>query len=375
MNFLVGVLVNVFTDLIFNLDGQADLLEDFTFQSGDEVFTRFDLASRELPVPRATHAWPATKNQYFSGAIQDRCNNMNRSLWILRQIPSPFLSTRPKYLSALSGECKDLVPLESVFVTIIKAMFSSPDNLSHFSRRNAAIWLSLAFQAGVINAGGVLACHRFVTHTTGFGTTFGTELAYGRLWTGIGMLSVPLFFIVGTMISAFLIDRRTIQNQAPRYAVVLFLMTVLMGITTFAGLAGRLGSFGEPLILARDYTLLAILCLTSGLQNAMVTTAFGAIVRTTHLTGITTDLGIGLVRLMANVQKPESRFNEVRAVWMRMGIITSFILGSTLSSFIYLSVHYWGFAIPFLISGILWIISLGFFKKTNLSMLKDKLVS
>lgn len=254
-------------------------------------------------------------------------------------------------------------------------MFSSPDNLSHFSRRNAAIWLSLAFQAGVINAGGVLACHRFVTHTTGFGTTFGTELAFGRFWTAFGMLSVPAFFILGTLISAFLIDRRVIQNQTPRYSVVLFLMTLLMGVTTAAGLTGNLGSFGEPLILARDYTLLALLCLTSGLQNAMVTTAFGAVVRTTHLTGITTDLGIGLVRLIANVQKPENRRNEVRATWMRVGIISSFIVGSTVSSYIYLSVHYWGFAIPLLISGTLWTISLGFFKNTTLSGLKDKLVS
>jgi uncharacterized membrane protein YoaK (UPF0700 family) len=242
-------------------------------------------------------------------------------------------------------------------------MFSNPDHLSHYSRRNVGIWLSLAFQAGVINAGGVLACHRFVTHTTGFGTTFGTEVAFGRFWTGVGMLSVPLFFITGTMISAFLIDRRIIKHQKPKYNVVLFIMTILMGITTFAGVSGNFGAFGEPLTMNRDYALLALLCLTSGLQNAMITTAFGAIVRTTHLTGISTDLGIGLVRLISNAQEPENRLNEFRAVWMRIGIISFFIAGSTVSSFVYLSAHYWGFAVPFVISGVLWVISLGFFKK------------
>lgn len=254
-------------------------------------------------------------------------------------------------------------------------MFSSPDNLSHYSVRNASIWLALAFQAGVVNAGGVLACHRFVTHTTGFGTTFGTEVAHGRMWTAVGMLSVPVFFVSGAIISAFLIDRRQIQNRAPKYAAVLFLMMLLMGTTLFAGVGGKFGNFGEPLSLTRDYVLLAILSLTSGLQNAMVTTAFGAIVRTTHLTGISTDLGIGIVRLLSNAQKPEQRHNEVRATWMRLGIISSFIFGSTLSSFIYLSVQYWGFIIPFIISAVLWMISLSFFKKETLLSLKNKIAS
>jgi uncharacterized membrane protein YoaK (UPF0700 family) len=254
-------------------------------------------------------------------------------------------------------------------------MFSSPDNLSHYSVRNASIWLALAFQAGVVNAGGLLACHRFVTHTTGFGTTFGIEVATGNTYIALGMLSVPVFFISGAMISAFLVDRRLIQNKAPRYAMVLFLMTLLMGVTLFSGVTGKLGAFGEPLSMTRDYLLLALLSLTSGLQNAMVTTAFGAIVRTTHLTGISTDLGIGIIRLMSNAQKPEQRHNEVRATWMRIGIISSFIFGSTLSSFIYLAVQYWGFIIPFMISALLWMISLSFFKKTTLASLKNKIAS
>lgn len=254
-------------------------------------------------------------------------------------------------------------------------MFSSPDNLSHYSIRNASIWSALAFQAGVINAGGVLACHRFVTHTTGFATAFGTEVANGRLWAAMGMLSVPAFFVSGAMISAFLVDRRLIQNKAPKYAAVLFLMMILTGVTLFAGVDGEFGTFGEPLSLTRDYVLLAILSLTSGLQNAMVTTAFGAIVRTTHLTGISTDLGIGVVRLLSRAQKPEQRRNEFRATWMRLGIISSFILGSTLASFVYLSIQYWGFIIPFIISTTLWMISLSFFKKETLLSLKKKIAN
>ena len=73
----------------------------------------------------------------------------------------------------------------------------------------------------------------------------------------------------------------------------------------------------------------------------MITSAFGAVVRTTHLTGITTDLGIGLVRLFTSSSLGDlagpTRQRESRATIMRVGIISFFILGSTFSSFIFYS--------------------------------------
>lgn len=240
-------------------------------------------------------------------------------------------------------------------------MFSSPDSISYFSKRNIAIWMSLAFQAGVINAGGFLACHRFVTHTTGFGTTFGVEVASHHWLEGLGMLATPLFFISGAMISATLVDRRMLKGEAPLYGVVLLLMVLLMALVTFAGLSGQFGIFGESFDHSRDYALLALLSLTSGLQNAMITSAFGAVIRTTHLTGITTDLGIGLVRLFSRSSLTEADPSgirwEARANMMRIGIIFGFIAGSTLSSFIFISAQFWGFLIPALISAILWLVS------------------
>ena len=72
--------------------------------------------------------------------------------------------------------------------------------LSDFSidtRRNRVIWFTLAFQAGWINAGGFLACHRFVSHVTGFATQFGVDIAEFRWTDATGMLTVPLFFFNG----------------------------------------------------------------------------------------------------------------------------------------------------------------------------------
>lgn len=236
------------------------------------------------------------------------------------------------------------------------------ESLSHFSTRNVIVWLILAFQAGVINVGGFLACQRFVSHVTGFSTLFGHEVARGQWLDGLGMLSVPAFFVLGAMISAFLIDRRILQNRLPRYATAMFLMAGTNFALLIAGNIGLFGTFGEPLILARDYTLLALLCFVSGLQNAMVTSASGAVVRTTHLTGITTDLGIGIVRMLFQTHHI-SRSVELRATEMRIGVIAAFTLGSAVAAFIFLNNQYWGFALPAAISTGLWIWSLRHFPR------------
>jgi uncharacterized membrane protein YoaK (UPF0700 family) len=228
-------------------------------------------------------------------------------------------------------------------------------NLNHYSPRNAAVWMSLAFQAGIINTGGFLACHRFVTHTTGFGTLFGVELSKGDFFEGLGMLSVPLFFLIGTMISATFVDQKILKHQLPNYPLVFAIMTVLLFLVTVGGKAGYFGTFGEDLSLVRDYALLAILAFSSGLQNATVTSVFGAVVRTTHLTGLTTDLGIGCVRLFTGTYKL-AKDNEIKATWMRLAIIGSFVAGS-FSAFVYLHNQYLGFAIPTLISFVLFVVS------------------
>lgn len=236
--------------------------------------------------------------------------------------------------------------------------------MSQYSPKNAAIWLSLAFQAGAINAGGYLACHRFVTHTTGFGTLFGTELSAGDWTSALGMLSVPLFFLIGSMIAAYFVDQRMLRNEKPHYPIVMFLMFVSMLIVTAGGLAGAFGDFGEELKLTRDYTLLALLTMTSGIQNATITSAFGAIIRTTHLTGLTTDLGIGLTRILTGSYR-HAKTDEIHATWMRLGIITAFVFGSFVA-FVYMKAHYWGFAIPCSISFILFLISYKQYSKSEI---------
>jgi uncharacterized membrane protein YoaK (UPF0700 family) len=232
-------------------------------------------------------------------------------------------------------------------------MIYGNESISHYSKGNVAIWMSMAFQAGLLNIGGFLACHRFVSHVTGFATFFGVEVNRRSHNEALGMLFVPLFFLLGAMISGQLVDVRLKLHLKPRYYISFGIIFALLLAVFAGGMTGFFGAFGEPLALSRDYTLLSLLCLVCGIQNGTITTASKAVVRTTHLTGITTDLGLGLMRVLNRGKLKEEISGEGRANLMRIGLIFFFGLGSILGGFVFGRFGYLGFAIPLLSSGLL----------------------
>lgn len=234
-------------------------------------------------------------------------------------------------------------------------MLYGNESISHYSRSNVSIWMLLAFQAGVLNIGGFMACHRFVSHVTGFATFFGYELSQKDSSHAIGMLIVPLFFLVGAMISGLLVDIRLKLHKKPKYYISFGIIFLLVLIVFIGGISGALGVFGQPINTSADYLLLMLLCLTCGIQNGSITTVSKSVVRTTHLTGITTDLGIGLMRILNSKRINEDMTNEKKATFMRLGIILCFGLGSVAGGFAFSKFQYMAFLIPVMTSGILFI--------------------
>ncbi len=218
----------------------------------------------------------------------------------------------------------------------------------------------MAFQAGFLNIGGFMACHRFVSHVTGFATFFGYEINQPDSSQAFGMLLVPYFFLFGCMLSGQLVDIRLKTHQRPKYYVVFGMMFLLLVLTLICGLMGTFGEFGESLQYSRDYALLAVLCLVCGIQNGTITTVSKSVIRTTHLTGITTDLGIGLMRFFNRHKLKEPIENEVRANLMRFGIISFFVLGSVIGGYVFRHLQYWGFVFPACISGVLFALMIYF---------------
>lgn len=143
--------------------------------------------------------------------------------------------------------------------------------------------------AGAVNASGFLVVGSYTSHVTGQVARFGDALAQDQTdQAQAAVLLVALFFF-GAVTATALIERAKRFLKA-RYAVPLLVEAIALLI--YAWKAGQHPSARQALHLS------ALLCFSMGLQNALVTRISGAVVRTTHLTGIVTDLGIESVRAM-----------------------------------------------------------------------------
>ena len=213
-------------------------------------------------------------------------------------------------------------------------------------------WYLLSFNAGCINAGGFLTTGKFVSHVTGFATLVGVDFVDDRPESAWGIASVPIFFLLGSFISGMLIDRPIQMQKRPHFDYVMGLSALCLFVAAEGGAIALapIGRFGQLFKLEHVYILLSLLCLACGLQNAAVTTSTGSAVRTTHLTGITTDLGLGLARLTTYDKNSSVFQKELRSNLFRMGTILAFVIGSAMGTWFFTQLGYPGFAIPGLIS-------------------------
>ena len=227
---------------------------------------------------------------------------------------------------------------------VYKHLFDPP-----YNTRVVLQWMLLSFNGGLINTGGFLGAGRFVSHVTGFATLFGVDIAHFEIALAIGILSVPLFFLSGAFIAGVLIERRVLIGKLPRFDIVMFLSFLCLFAASFGNYL-NFHEFGEELTVHQNYFFLSLLCLASGLQNASISAASRGTVRTTHLTGLTTDLGLGLARLLPN-GLPKTKFqDELKKNELRAASIASFILGSAAGSLIFLEFNYMGFLLPSMIA-------------------------
>ncbi len=217
---------------------------------------------------------------------------------------------------------------------------------SILKRENVFLWILLAFQSGYINAAGFIACHRFVSHMTGFGTQVGLSIGEGKLLMAFEMMLAPVSFILGCILSGFLIDRRIYTGKEAHVRTSSVIQCLLIVGVYIGGTMDLFGVFGEPLELQRDFALLFILCFMCGLQNATFTALSNGQIRTTHLTGLSTDIGIHLVRnRYMSVGKDKYR-ELVNVNWLRFYTFLSFFAGSAISVIVMMIGEYQGFILP-----------------------------
>jgi uncharacterized membrane protein YoaK (UPF0700 family) len=149
----------------------------------------------------------------------------------------------------------------------------------------------LAFNAGAINAGGFLVVGMYTSHMTGFASMLADNLILGNLGLLLGAAGALLAFTCGAATTAVLVNWARQHRLRSEYALPLLLEALLMLLFGLLGASlNRQTPFAVPL------TVL-VLAFTMGLQNAVVSKISMSQIRTTHMTGVITDLGIELGKL------------------------------------------------------------------------------
>jgi uncharacterized membrane protein YoaK (UPF0700 family) len=209
------------------------------------------------------------------------------------------------------------------------------------------LWAVLGFQAGFINAFGFLACGRYVSHVTGIGTQIGLSIAESQVQIALELVGFPLSFMFGAFFSGVFTSARLERGHRPRYDLMTFFMPVIIMVVGVMGWQGFFGDFGETLTRTRDFILLFTLSFACGLQNGCFASLTKGQIRTTHLTGISTDLGTDTARLLFGKLNRTERNLVVRANLSRAATFVAFSVGSILSVFATEHFHYAALIVPF----------------------------
>ena len=217
-------------------------------------------------------------------------------------------------------------------------------------KRYVGLWGVLAFQAGFINSIGFLACQRYVSHVTGFGTQIGMSLGNLDFRLAGEMLMAPLFFVFGAWFNGHLTVARSSQGLTPRYDLVTILMPIILIVLMFMGYNNLFGEFGGPHSFQQDYILLMALTFFCGMQNACFATLTKGQIRTTHLTGISTDFGTDLALTLNGKLNKEERSLAIKKNIMRAVTFLCFSIGAIISVIIDSTLKYGSFIFPMITS-------------------------
>ncbi|MFV0565658.1 MAG: YoaK family protein [Flavobacteriaceae bacterium] len=192
-------------------------------------------------------------------------------------------------------------------------------------KHNFRIATILSFVAGIVNVTGFLAFKQLTTNVTGHFALFINDVANFEFWKGIVYFLYIFAFLFGSFLSSFLIEKFKENKKLNVFALPTFVECLILTAIVAANY------FTE---LKHTNLIVCLLLFAMGLQNSFVTKISNAVVRTTHLTGLFTDLGIELSQLFFPKAHPHQ--DKIKAtIKLRVYIILSFFLGGLIGGYLY----------------------------------------
>jgi len=194
---------------------------------------------------------------------------------------------------------------------------------------NLRIATILSFVAGTVNVTGILAYTQLTTNVTGHFALFMKDVANLNFWKGTFYFLFIISFLLGSFFSSFLIEK----FKKSKRLNVFVLPTVVECLILLA-----IPIYSDAFTITQPNLIVCALLFAMGLQNSLVTKISNAVVRTTHLTGLFTDLGIELSQLFFPEQHP-NKDKLKSTIRLRLYIICFFFLGGIFGGILYLQLN------------------------------------
>lgn len=252
---------------------------------------------------------------------------------------------------------------------------------AHSFTQQARLAITLAWVAGFTNVVSILACGHVTSHVSGTTSDLGHHLiealrGRGTPWSVVLFGLFLIFtFLIGAILSGFTTELGRRKNWESIYVLPMAVQAVLLAAFAI-GLEATILS--EPSSVPARPLLAGLASLAMGVQNATITRISSGVVRTTHVTGVVTDLGLELVQFLWAVKDKHKHAPAQHAVpvphdmpvahtsrWFRLSptarrlalltsIIGSFALGAALGTLAYEFAASFAMYVPVLF--LLWII-------------------
>jgi uncharacterized membrane protein YoaK (UPF0700 family) len=164
-------------------------------------------------------------------------------------------------------------------------------------RQKSRLAISLSWIAGYANVVVLIYTGMMISHVTGNLTHFG-QLLVDRKWAlALLTISMPLCFLLGAMLSGVCVQLATRMHRRSIYIVPMALQAGLLAVLSIVIAIQDSGAIikGSRAAELAFYLTIALGSVAMGMQNATITSISGAVVRTTHLTGVMTDIGTEIV--------------------------------------------------------------------------------
>lgn len=193
------------------------------------------------------------------------------------------------------------------------------------SKHNLQIASLLSFVAGIVNVAGFMAVAKLTTNVTGHFAFFVDEIFKLNFWQGFIYFLYIFFFFLGSFTSSFFVELLSRKNENYVYIIPTSIESLILLLIAL---------LGKNLILENPNLIACSLLFAMGLQNSLVTRISNATVRTTHLTGLFTDLGIELSQLFF-YKEQEAKYKLLSSIKLRFTIISFFFIGGIIGGIFY----------------------------------------